>query len=79
MSKYITSPTMYVDRFTEKVIQPDENLVKQFHSYLDMVAITNKQLAMAIDMTVSDILKFKDPNRMNQLTPPEILKGNNGR
>lgn len=76
MAKYSTSATMYIDRFTEKVVQPDENLIKQLHAYLDMVAITNKQLAMAIDMVVYDLLRFHDPNRKNMLTPPEIINQN---
>lgn len=74
MSKYATSSTMYIDKFTEKVIQPDENLIKTLHAYLDMVAITNENLAMAIDMIIADLLRFHAPNRRSILTPPELLK-----
>ncbi len=74
MSKYRTSATMYMDKYTEQVVQPDENLIKQLHAYLDMVSITNEQLALAIDMTVAELLRFHDPNRQSILTPPELIE-----
>jgi len=64
---------MFVDRFTQKVVQPDESLVKQFHRLLDVVSRTDENLAFVIDLVVADLLKFRNPNQQSHMTPPEIL------
>lgn len=63
MRNYITSPTMFADRFTERVVQPDESLVNQLHKLLDM--IPNDNHALAIDHIVSELIRFHDPNRQH--------------
>lgn len=61
MRKYSTSPTMFMDRWTQKVVQPDANLIKALHSYLDL--IPNDDHALAIDLIVADLLRFHNPQQ----------------
>ena len=71
MRKYITKPTFYDDRFTEKIIQPDKNLIATFHALLD--TIPNDKVALTIDLCVSELLRFHDPNRPMPLTAKELI------
>jgi len=76
MRKYITKPTFYDDRFTEKVIQPDANLVNTLHRLLD--TISNDKVALSIDLCVSELLKFHDPNRPMPFTAKELIDKQKG-
>lgn len=78
MRNYFTKPTFYDDRFTEKVIQPDANLVNTLHRLLD--TIPNDKVALSIDLCVSELLRFHDPNRPMPFTAKELIdkqKGDN--
>jgi len=70
MRKYITKPTFYDERFTEKTIQPDKNLIATFHALLN--TIPNDKVALSIDFCVSELLRFHDPNRPMPFTAKEI-------
>lgn len=77
--EYRTQPTFYEDRVTQNVVQPDRKLVAALHSYLDL--IPNDDHALAIDMIVSDLLKFHNPNvglvnvqmNHNEDLPPRVI------
>lgn len=71
MRKYITRPTFYDDRYTEKIIQPDSNLIATFHALLE--TIPNDAVALSIDLCVSELLRFHDPNRPMPLTAKELI------
>ena len=58
--QYQTSATMFIDRFTEKVVQPDAQLINQLHKLLDMLPDENH--ALMIDYTVADLLRFHNPS-----------------
>ena len=64
---YATKPTMFVDNFTEKVIQPDATLIKQLQLVLDSLP---ENQALIIDHIVAELLKFHNPNRQHM---PELL------
>lgn len=68
---YITSPTFYEDRFTEKVIQPDRNLISTLHALLD--TIPNEKVALTIDLCVSELLRFHNPNLPMPFTAKELI------
>ena len=80
MSKYLTHPTNFINRFTEKTYAPDEGLINQLHAYLDMVAITNENLAKAIDMVVADLMRMEGygkPMSHRQMSEPELIAPTN--
>ncbi|ODR25796.1 hypothetical protein BHQ19_10210 [Mycolicibacterium porcinum] len=62
---------MYVERFSVKVVQPDESIVNQLHHLLDLIPDDN--LALMIDNCVAQLLRFHDPNIHGQMAPPELL------
>ena len=68
---YSTRSTMFIDRFTTKVVQPDRNLVESLHALLDM--IPDDSHALAIDHCVTQILQFRDPNIPGRSLPAEVL------
>lgn len=70
--QYSVTPTMFMDRFTEKVVQPDAMLVAQLHALLDL--IPDDTHALGIDLCVSQLLRFHDPNVSGRLRPPEIVE-----
>lgn len=57
--QYQTKATMFVDRLTDNVVQPDAQLVAQLHGLLDMIPDVNH--ALMIDHTVADLLRFHNP------------------
>lgn len=76
MSTYRTAPHNFIDRFTEKTYQPDGALIKQLHSLLDIVSNQNKDLALAIDLVVADLMRvegYGQPLRHRELREPELL------
>lgn len=74
MSKYITSPTMLHDKFSDKVVQPDLRMVETLHKLLDMVP--NRQVAFAIVLCVADLIRFHNPRDIAQasLANQEIIE-----
>ena len=70
--QYTVKSTMFIDRFTTKVVQPDEQLVATLHRLLDM--IDDDSHALMIDHCVAQLLMFHDPNIPGRMTPPELLK-----
>lgn len=68
---YLTSPTVYTDRFTETLIQPDSNLIRTLHRLLD--TIPNDKVALSIDLCVSELLRFHNPNLPMPLTAEELV------
>ena len=72
MRNYLTKPTFYDDRFTEKVIQPDASLINTLHRLLD--TIPNDEIALSIDLCVSELLRFHDPNRPMPFTAKELIE-----
>lgn len=76
MRNYLTKPTFYDDRFTKKVIQPDANLVNTLHKLLDI--IPNDKVALSIDLCVSELLRFHDPNRPMPFTAKELIDKQKG-
>lgn len=56
--QYTTTATMFVDRFSEKVVQPDERLVGALHRVLDTLP---DNTALMIDLIVADLLRFHNP------------------
>lgn len=69
---YLTSPTIYTDRFTEAIIQPDSNLIKTLHALLD--TIPNDKVALSIDLCVSELLRFHNPNLPMPFTAKELVE-----
>lgn len=68
---YLTSSTIYTDRFTIALIQPDQNLIKTLHSFLD--TIPDSATALSIDLCVSELLRFHNPNLPMPFTPKELI------
>ena len=68
---YLTRPTIYTDRFTEALIQPDQNLIHTLHRLLD--TIPNDKVALSIDLCVSELLRFHNPNLPMPFTPRELV------
>lgn len=69
---YLTTPTMYTDRFTEALIQPDRNLIETLHALLD--TIPNDKVALTIDLCVSELLRFHNPNLPMPFTAEELVR-----
>lgn len=68
--KYQTSSTMYIDKFTEKVVQPDAGLISTLHSVLDTLP---EEKAAIIDITVAQLLRFHDPNIPRRFAQDELI------
>lgn len=71
--KYMTSPTMLHDKYADKVVQPDLKAVETLHKLLDMIPQDN--LALMIDLTVADLIRFHNPPNIAQaaLANPEVI------